>query len=244
MPKILNRVGKINNQLSIMKKLLILTGLVTCMLTLNSCGEKSKDATLTPKSTSLQGDLRDYFTIVEHPYVVKYDENNWLSKYMISIELQRTDAPFSFDTEGLEPVGTFGQGVYGNFGIGIEVYDAESNLILSKSASEGGMQGVYSSDDLKNLLTLAAGETGFVRWSAKEFENHENKEFSFKLTSYLKIDKKAKKSAKTKSSSSSNYDDVDDIYNSASKEASKMYERAQKEAEKMYQDALDEISNR
>lgn len=163
---------------------------------------------------------------------------------MISIELQRTDAPFSFDTEGLEPVGTFGQGVYGNFGIGIEVYDAESNLILSKSASEGGMQGVYSSDDLKNLLTLATGETGFVRWSAKEFENYENKEFSFKLTSYLKIDKKAKKSAKTKSSSSSNYDDVDDIYNSALKEASKMYERAQKEAEEMYQDALDEISNR
>lgn len=241
MPKILNRVGKINNQLSIMKKLLILTGLVTCMLTLNSCGEKSKDATLTPKSTSLQGDLRDYFTIVEHPYVVKYDENNWLSKYMISIELQRTDAPFSFDTEGLEPVGTFGQGVYGNFGIGIEVYDAESNLILSEPASE---QGVYSSDDLKNLLTLAAGETGFVRWSAKEFENYENKEFSFKLTSYLKIDKKAKKSAKTKSSSSSNYDDVDDIYNSALKEASKMYERAQKEAEEMYQNALDEISNR
>ena len=185
MPKIHKRVGKINNQLSIMKKLFILTGLVACMLTLNSCGEKSKDATLTPKSTTLQGDLRDYFTIVERPYVVKYDENNWLSKYLISIELKRTDNPFPFNTKGLEPVGTFGEGVEGNFGIGIEVYDSESNLILSKAASEGGMGGVYSSDDLKNLLTLAEGETGFVRWSAKEFEKYDNKEFTFKLTSYL-----------------------------------------------------------
>ena len=133
----------------------------------------------------MQGDLRDYFTIVERPYVVKYDENNWLSKYLISIELKRTDNPFPFNTKGLEPVGTFGEGVEGNFGIGIEVYDSESNLILSKAASEGGMGGVYSSDDLKNLLTLAKGETGFVRWSAKEFEKYDNKEFTFKLTSYL-----------------------------------------------------------
>ena len=143
--------------------------------------------------------------------------------------------------------------MYGNFGIGIEVYDAESNLILSKSASESGLSGVYSSDDLKNLLTLAEGETGFVRWSArKEFEKYDNKEFTFKLTSYLKIDKNAKKSAKVNSSSSSIDDDVDDIsidddvddiYNSALKEASDMYEQAQKEAEEMYQNALDEVSN-
>ena len=100
------------------------------------------------------------------------------------------------------------------------------------------------SDDLKNLLTLAEGETGFVRWSArKEFEKYDNKEFTFKLTSYLKIDKNAKKSAKVNSSSSSIDDDVDDIYNSALKEASDMYEQAQKEAEEMYQNALDEVSN-
>ena len=222
-----------------MRKLTFLACLVACMLTLGSCGSKSKDATLTPQSTKIQGDLRDYFTVVERPYVVKFEEKGW-NKYLISIELKRTETPFNFETEGLEPVGTSGQGVFGNFGIGIEVYDAESNLVLSSAASESGLSGVYSSDDLKNLLTLAEGETGFVRWSADEFENYDNKEFTFKLTSYLKFDN-ANKSAKSKKLSSI-YDDVDDIYNSAMKEASDMYDKAQKQAEEMYEKALEDAS--
>ena len=96
-----------------MKKIIYLAFCAACMLTFGACS-KSKDATLTPQSANVQGDLRDYFTVVERPYIVKYDENGW-NKYLISIELQRTDKDFAFDTEGIEPVGYFGQGINGNF---------------------------------------------------------------------------------------------------------------------------------
>lgn len=221
-----------------MKKIIYLAFCAACMLTFGACS-KSKDATLTPQSANVQGDLRDYFTVVERPYVVKYDENGW-NKYLISIELQRTDKDFAFDTEGIEPVGYFGQGINGNFGIGIEVYDATSNLVLSKAASTDGLSGVYSSDDLKNLLSLAEGETGFVRWSADEFENCDPREFTFKITSYLKIDKQTKKSKSSLSSFSDVYDEVNDLYNEAMKEASDMYDEALKEAEEMYEDAYEQ----
>lgn len=226
-----------------MKKIIYLAFCATFILTLGSCS-KSKDATLTPQSTNIQGDLRDYFTVVERPYVVKYDEEGW-SKYLISIELQRTDKEFAFDTEGIEPVGYSGQGVYGNFGIGIEVYDETNNLILSNAASASGFSGVYSSDDLKNLFTLAEGETGFVRWSADEFEECDPKEFTFKITSYLKIDKQTKKATYSHSSLSNAYEDAIedavDMYNEALEESVEAYEDAFEEALDAYEDAFDDL---
>lgn len=215
------------------------------MLTLSSCS-KSKDATLTPQSTNVQGDLRDYFTVVDRSYVVKYDENGW-SPYLISIELQRTDKEFAFDKEGIEPVGYSGQGVKGNFGIGIEVYDATSNLVMTSSASAGGLSGVYSGDDLINLFTLGAGETGFVRWTTDEFEDYDPKEFTFKITSYLEMNQQTNGSFSSQSSYSDDYDDlsdaieeVADIYNEALKEAEEMYEDAFGEAADIYNEALEE----
>ncbi len=47
---------------------------------------------------------------------------------------------------------------------------------------------------------------------------------------------------KEKTKSSSIYDDVEDMYNSAMKEASDMYEKAQKEASDMYEKALQNAS--
>lgn len=184
---------------------------VLCCLSIVSCS-KSKDATLSPESSVVKGELKEYFTVVEKPYVVKYDENDWLSPYTICIELQRTDVPFTFNTDGIEPVGTSGSGVYGNFGIGIDVLDADGNMVLTKSPAEGGMSGVYSHEDLKNLLTLNSGETGFVRWSAKEFEKYDNKNFTFRVSSYLKIDKMSQSKSSSRSSSSSEWDEILDDY--------------------------------
>ena len=127
-----------------------------CCLILVSCGKESKDVTLTPESATIKGDLKEYFTVVEKPYVIKYDENGW-NKYMISIELQRTDVPFKFDTEGIEPVGNSGAGVNGNFGIGIDIIDEEGNIAISWSPTASGLSGVYSGDDLENLFTLESG---------------------------------------------------------------------------------------
>jgi hypothetical protein len=157
-----------------------------CCLVLASCG-KSKDAILTPETTNLRGDLKEYFTVVDKQYTVKYDDENFGGKYMISIELQRTDVPFAFDTKGLEPVGTFGQGVRGNYGIGIDIMDADGNIALSWSPTADGLSGVYSNDDLENLFTLESGETGRVRWTTSDFEKYDNKNFTFKVSSSLSV---------------------------------------------------------
>ncbi len=181
-----------------------------CCLILASCGKGSKESnesnqhanvTLTPASTTIKGSLKEYFTVVDKSYTVKYEKNGYLGRYMVSIELQRTDAPFKFDTEGLEPVGTFGEGVNGNFGIGIDIIDADGNIAISWSPTADGFSGVYSSDDLKDLLLLDSGETGRVRWSTGDFDDYENKNFTFKVSSYLHFERQSSRS------SGSNYDE-------------------------------------
>lgn len=158
-------------------------------LSLVSCGEKSKDATLTPTSTIVSGDLKEYFTVVDKPITVKYDENAFSGKYMITVELQRTNTPFAFDSEGLEPVGISGESVTGNYGIGIDVLDTLGNVVLTVSPTASGLGGVYSYDDLIKLMGLGEGETAFVRWSTNEFEKYEDKNFIFKISSSLSITK-------------------------------------------------------
>ena len=189
-----------------------------CCLILASCG-KSKDVTLTPESATIKGDLKEYFTVVEKPYVIKYDESGW-NKYLISIELQRTDVPFKFNTEGIEPVGHSGVGVYGNFGIGIDIKDADGNIAISWSPTADGLSGVYSSEDLENLFLLESGETGRVRWSTNDFENYENKNFTFKVSSSLKMNKPAPRSTNS----------IYDAYREAQEEAARMMKEAQRQA--------------
>lgn len=188
-----------------MKKLNFVLATACCLI-LVSCG-KNKDVTLTPESTKIRGDLKEYFTVVEKPYIIKYDEKGW-NKYMVSIELQRTDVPFAFDTDGIEPVGNSGVSVRGNFGIGIDINDANGDIVISWSPTADGLSGVYSNDDLKNLFTLESGETGRVRWSTNEFEDYKDKNFTFKVSSSLKIDKKTS----SKYSSAGSQEDDDDTY--------------------------------
>ena len=161
---------------------------------LTGCGNKenkenneNNDAILTPETTKVRGDLKEYFTVVEKQYTIKCDEQNFGGKYMVSIELQRTDVPFVFDIKGVEPVGHFGASVRGNYGIGIDIMDADGNIAISWSPTADGMSGVYSSDDLENLFTLESGERGRVRWTTNEFEKYENKNFTFKVSSYLTV---------------------------------------------------------
>lgn len=167
-----------------MKKINYFVFLIMASCFLIACG-KSNDATLNPQSTTVKGDLGDYFTVVEKNYVAKYDET--YGNYTISIELQRTDKPFAFDTEGVEPVGYSGSGVYGNFGIGLTVFDADDNLAIKWNATDAGLSGVYSSDDLKSLMNLKSGETTFIRWQTDELSNFEDKNFTFEITSYLAL---------------------------------------------------------
>ena len=170
-----------------MKKIFSCAMIVAMAFALVSCGgekKAEKAGTLTPAKTEVKGDLSEYYTVVEKTYNIDAFEKSILKEPIIAIELKRTDKEMK-GFHGFEPVGTFGQGVYGNYGFGIKVTDANGKQVLSVRADEGGMNGVYSSDDLKDLWELAPGETGIVRWSVEELKDAKG-EYKFEITSYAK----------------------------------------------------------
>ena len=173
-----------------MKKIFSCAMIVAMTIALVSCGGGEKKApapanTLAPAKTEIKGDLAEYFTVVEKTYNFADFEKSILDEPVIAIELQRTDKalPEAYK-KGYEPMGTYGQGVYGNYGFGIKVKNAEGKDVFSVRADASGLNGVYSSDDLKDLWELEAGETGQVRWSATELKDAKG-EYKFEITSIL-----------------------------------------------------------
>ena len=186
---------------------------------LAACGgkkgsEEKEEIVLTPETTQIKGDLGDYFEVVEKEYTVTNDFGD-----IVSIEVKRTDADFSFDLKGVEPYGIYGKGVTGNAGFGIEILDENGNVIEKVAATASGLGGMYSSDDMKETLKLKAGETGTVRWSF-HFDG-DKKPAKFRLTSaYEEVDSSNWDSDSSSSdddeSSSSDDDDDTDSYSSSS----------------------------
>lgn len=185
---------------------------------LAACGgkkgsEEKEEIVLTPETTRIKGDLGDYFEVVEKKYTVTKDYRD-----MVSIEVKRTDADFSFDLKGVEPYGTYGK-ITGHAGFGIEILDENGNVIEKVAATASGLGGMYSSDDMKEALKLKAGETGTVRWSF-DFDS-DKKPAKFRLTSaYEEVDSSDWDSDSSSSdddeSSSSDDDDDTDSYSSSS----------------------------
>lgn len=174
-----------------MKKFIMSLAVVAITLTLSSCGGGNKDSkkepanTLAPEKTEIKGALKEYYTVVDKTYDIDAMEKSILGEPIIAIELQRTDVRLPEYWAGVnwEPVGTSGYSVDGNYGFGIKVKDANGKQVFSARADEGGMQGVYSSDDLKDLWELEAGETSVVRWSADGLKDASGK-YTFEITSY------------------------------------------------------------
>lgn len=156
-------------------------------IVLASCGGKKSSGenekiVLTPETTHIKGDLGDYFEVVDKEYTVTEDFGD-----LVSIEVMRTDIAYAFDLKGVEPYGTYGKGVTGNAGFGIEILDEDGNVIEKATATAGGLGGMYSSDDMKEALKLKAGETGTVRWSFHF--GSDQKPAKFRLTSaYEEVD--------------------------------------------------------
>ena len=191
---------------------------------LAACGskkgsEEKEEIVLTPETTHIKGDLGDYFEVVDKEYTITDDWGD-----MVSIEVKRTDADFSFDLKGVEPYGTYGKGVTGNAGFGIEILDENGNVIEKVAATASGLGGMYSSDDMKEALKLKAGETGTVRWSFN-FDS-DKKPAKFRLTSaYEEVDSSdwdsdSSSSDDDESSSSDDDDDEADSYSSSSSSGS------------------------
>lgn len=185
----------------------------------NSDSEEKEAIVLTPETTQIKGDLGDYFEVVDKEYTITDDWGD-----MVSIEVKRTDADYSFDLKGAEPYGTYGKGVTGNAGFGIEILDENGNVIEKIAATASGLGGMYSSDDMKEALKLKAGETGTVRWSF-HFDSNK-KPAKFRLTSaYEEVDSSdwdsdSSSSDDDESSSSDDDDDEADSYSSSSSSGS------------------------
>ncbi len=167
-----------------MKKLMTIFGamfIVSAIMT--SCGggenKGTNEVTIKAKSTSIKGDLGDYFEVVDKDYVLKVEEGSFMGGAIISVEVKRTDKDFDFPTENINPFGTNGGEDY-HVGFGIELL-GESGPITVKQATEGGMGGPYSSEDVTGLMKLKKGETGYIRWSVDKLDGLK----SFQLSSAL-----------------------------------------------------------
>lgn len=186
-----------------------------------SCGGKkdsneNEEIVITPETTHIKGDLGDYFEVVDKEYTITHDFGD-----IVSIEVKRTAADYSFDLKGVEPYGTYGQGVNGHAGFGIEILDEKGNVIEKSAATADGLSGMYSSDDMKEALKLRAGETGTVRWSFN-FDG-DKKPAKFRITSaYEEVDSSNWDSASSSSDDESddNSSDDDESYNSYSSTSS------------------------
>lgn len=153
---------------------------------LAACGGKkdpeekgNEEITLTPETTKVRGDLREYFKVVDKEYTVTKEFGD-----LVSIEVERTDVDFDFDLTDIEPFGTFGPGVRGNVGFGIEILDEKGNVIEKCAATASGLSGMYSSGDMKEAMALKPGESSTVRWSF-HFKEDGPKPAKFRLTSAL-----------------------------------------------------------
>ena len=167
-----------------MKKLMTIFGamfIVSAIMTSCGGGEKkgTNEVTIKAKSTSIKGDLGDYFEVVDKDYVLKVEEGSIMGGAIISVEVKRTDKDFDFKTDNINPFGTNGSEDY-HVGFGIELL-GESGPITVKQATEGGMGGPYSSEDVTGLMKLKKGETGYIRWSVDKLDGLK----SFQLSSAL-----------------------------------------------------------
>lgn len=142
--------------------------------------EKGFRGTLKPSSTTISGDLGEYFKVVDEPAYVDYDN---IFGPIVTVKIEKIDELWFWMKE-FDPVGHSGAAVKGNYGFGIKIFDEKGNQIVTINASEGGLGGCYSTDDLKTVWKEGVGENNVVRWSIEELDGKSG-EYTFTITSYM-----------------------------------------------------------
>lgn len=158
-----------------------------CFL-LASCGNKEDEeqqqkctATISPSTTSISGDLSEYFEVVDDTATI--DEGGFFGP-IISIKIKKIKE-IDFDAEGYKPVGYFGESVFGNYGFGITIKDKDGNVVKEVNATASGVSGCYSGDDLISIWEEEVGEENIVRWSSQELCGKDG-ELYFTISSFKK----------------------------------------------------------
>ena len=158
----------------------VLATIIFASVILTSCKEdakKDESIKIKPKTTSIKGDLGEYFEVVDKEYEIKKDEGEIFT--LITVEVKRNNKDFSFPINNINPFGTNGGEDY-HVGFGIELL-GESGPITVIPATSDGMSGPYDSKDITGLINLKKGETGYIRWSVDKLDGLK----SFQLSSAL-----------------------------------------------------------
>lgn len=178
-----------------MKKVLVL---LTAVVLLFSCGKKSEfELKVKPSTTEVSGGLEGCYQVVDKEYKSAKD-----GMYnLLTIELKRTSQELPFDSDSdLYGYGTYGEGEGYRIGFGIEFLDKDGNVVKVVQPTAGGLEGVYSSEDVINLGKLDEDDSGVLRFSVDEDLKDA---VSFRITS-------AYEEYEGSSSASSSDDDDDD----------------------------------
>lgn len=156
-----------------MKKIaLIMLAIVS--MALASCGGGGE---MTPQTTKISGPLGEEFEVVDGPAKLQGDIWTIQLKSLKDYHSASSREPFGRDRVLKE-----WYDYYDHVGFGLETFDKDGALVAKRVATQGGLQGPYSSDDVMELMNLKEGETGFIRWSCTDSEKH-TKGMTFKITS-------------------------------------------------------------
>lgn len=146
-----------------------LFALVTIATSAMACSSNGKNAVVIPQEQSLKGDLKDYYLVVDKQYTIVKNEGTF-SNNMITVELKRTDEDLPFGQPQIVGYARTpdNNDDYYEVGFGIELLDESGNVVIKKGATETGMSGVYSPDDVVEMASMAPGDQGSIRWSFQE----------------------------------------------------------------------------
>lgn len=164
--------------------------------------EEKQRIELKPASEEISGQLEGCFTVVDKTYKVKEEK---FGDGILTVELKRTDAPLTFDSEdrAIYAMGTFSQSAYVQVGFGIELLDAEGNVVDKTSATSGS----YSPDEAVELINLKENQTGTIRFSV---DDDVKDAVSFRITSAYEYGG-AKNLLTTADDELDGVDDIDDV---------------------------------
>lgn len=156
---------------------------------LSSCGGKKKNKDTSSEKTSfkvaqtsIKGSLGNYFEVVQKDY--KISKDGMFS--LITVEFKRNSKKLPFKISQTEPFGVSSGKKY-HIGFGIQFLDGENNPVAIVNPTASGLSGVYNPDDITNVISLKAGETGYIRWAVND-DNIMKSGVKFCVTSAIEKD--------------------------------------------------------
>ena len=203
-----------------MRKLYSILSVLMILLVVG-CGEsKKKDVKVKPETTTIKGVLKNCYEVVDKEYTIKKD--SWY--YVISVELRRISDDLPFNSEDSEPFGV-SSGKSAHIGFGIELLDKSGDVLMIKQATEDGLDGPYSSDDVQALINLQKDETSIIRWSINEDKYKDA--VSFRITSAIEGKSKSISKSSSSKNDSNEWDSVLDDYEKFVDKYIKLFKKAQ-----------------